>query len=62
MQGIGSYVMSLMMLETNANLFCRTLNPHNTNLTSGGSAGGEGALLEMRGSVMGIGTDIEGSI
>jgi amidase len=40
----------------------RTLNPHNINLSSGGSTGGEAALLAMRGSVMGIGTDIGGSI
>jgi amidase len=53
---------SLMMLETNSNLFGRTLNPHNSNLTSGGSTGGEAALLAMRGSVIGIGTDIGGSI
>jgi Asp-tRNA(Asn)/Glu-tRNA(Gln) amidotransferase A subunit family amidase len=29
---------------------------------SGGSSGGEGALVAMRGSVLGIGTDIGGSI
>jgi amidase len=39
-----------------------TVNPFNTSLTSGGSSGGEGALLGMRGSCMGIGTDIGGSI
>ncbi len=40
----------------------RTLNPHNTALSSGGSSGGEAALLAMRGSVFGIGSDIGGSI
>ena len=40
----------------------RTLNPHNTALSSGGSSGGEGALLAMRGSMFGIGSDIGGSI
>lgn len=50
------------MLETNSNLFGRTLNPHNINLTSGGSTGGEAALMAMHGSVLGIGTDIGGSI
>jgi len=39
-----------------------TVNPFNTKLTSGGSSGGEGALLGIRGSCMGIGTDIGGSI
>lgn len=53
---------TLMAIETDSNLFGRTINPHNTNLTCGGSTGGEGALLAMRGSVLGIGTDIGGSI
>ncbi|KAJ5604670.1 glutamyl-tRNA amidotransferase-like protein subunit A [Penicillium lagena] len=53
---------SLMSLETNSNIFGRTLNPHNADLTSGGSSGGEAALLAMRGSILGIGTDIGGSI
>lgn len=39
-----------------------TVNPFNTALTSGGSSGGEGALIGIRGSCMGIGTDIGGSI
>jgi len=38
------------------------VNPFNTTLTSGGSSGGEGALLGMRGSCLGIGTDKGGSI
>ncbi|KAK4545429.1 hypothetical protein LTR36_002779 [Oleoguttula mirabilis] len=53
---------SLMHLETSNNLYGVTLNPHNTRLTSGGSSGGEGALLGLRGSCLGIGTDIGGSI
>ncbi|KAJ6783742.1 hypothetical protein PWT90_03382 [Aphanocladium album] len=40
----------------------RTLNPHNTTLSSGGSSGGEAALLAMKGSVFGMGSDIGGSI
>ena len=40
----------------------RTLNPRNINLSSGGSSGGEAALVALRGSVLGIGTDIGGSI
>ncbi len=39
-----------------------TTNPHNTALTSGGSSGGEGALVAFKGSCLGIGTDIGGSI
>jgi amidase len=38
------------------------LNPHNTHLTAGGSSGGEGALVAFRGSILGVGTDIAGSI
>ncbi|KIX05434.1 uncharacterized protein Z518_06306 [Rhinocladiella mackenziei CBS 650.93] len=53
---------TLMAIETDSNLFGRTLNPHNPELSSGGSTGGEGALIAMGGSVMGIGTDIGGSI
>lgn len=40
----------------------RSLNPHNTGLTPGGSSGGEAALLAMHGSAFGIGSDIGGSI
>jgi len=53
---------TLMAIETDSNLFGRTLNPHNPNLTCGGSSGGESALIAMGGSVLGIGTDIGGSI
>ncbi len=38
------------------------MNPYNTTLTPGGSSGGEGALIGLRGSVLGIGSDIGGSI
>ncbi|KAJ5142820.1 uncharacterized protein N7515_001607 [Penicillium bovifimosum] len=48
--------------DSENNIFGRTLNPHNTALTAGGSSGGEGALLSFRGSILGIGTDIAGSI
>lgn len=52
---------AVMHLETTSS-WGRTLNPHNTGLTPGGSTGGEAALLAMRGSVLGVGTDIGGSI
>ncbi|ATY66222.1 general amidase [Cordyceps militaris] len=51
----------VMHLES-ASFHGRTLNPHNTALTAGGSSGGEAALLAMRGSVFGVGSDIGGSI
>ncbi|EPS42229.1 hypothetical protein H072_3933 [Dactylellina haptotyla CBS 200.50] len=53
---------TLMHLETSSNIFGTTVNPFHRNLTSGGSSGGEGALIGMRGSCLGIGTDIGGSI
>lgn len=53
---------ALMHLETSNNIYGVTVNPYNTKLTSGGSSGGEGALLGLRGSCLGIGTDIGGSI
>ncbi|KAF4541784.1 Acetamidase [Lasiodiplodia hormozganensis] len=53
---------TLMHLETSNNIFGVTVNPFNTALTSGGSSGGEGALIGFRGSCLGVGTDIGGSI
>jgi len=46
-----------MHLETSSNLYGVTVNPYNRLLTSGGSSGGEGALLGLRGSCLGIGED-----
>lgn len=53
---------TLMHLETSNNLYGVTVNPYNSQLTSGGSSGGEGALIALRGSCLGLGTDIGGSI
>ncbi|KAJ4375772.1 hypothetical protein N0V83_001049 [Neocucurbitaria cava] len=53
---------TIMTGDCDNNVFGRTLNPRNTALTVGGSTGGEGALLALRGSVLGVGTDIGGSI
>ncbi|KAH8655411.1 amidase signature domain-containing protein [Xylariales sp. PMI_506] len=53
---------AIMHLETNSNLYGRTVNPYNRELTSGGSSGGESALIGMRGSIMGVGGDIGGSV
>ncbi|KAK7214007.1 hypothetical protein V2G26_021185 [Clonostachys chloroleuca] len=52
---------SLMHLESDS-IYGRVLNPYNINLSAGGSTGGEAALIAMRGSVLGVGTDIGGSI
>ncbi|KAI9730784.1 MAG: hypothetical protein M1818_008064 [Claussenomyces sp. TS43310] len=53
---------TLMALDSQNWLFGRTLNPVNWACTAGGSSGGEGALIAMRGSVLGVGTDVGGSI
>ncbi|KAK2596562.1 hypothetical protein N8I77_013447 [Diaporthe amygdali] len=52
---------AIMHLET-VSPYGRTLNPHNIDLSAGGSSGGEGALIALRGSVLGVGSDIGGSI
>ncbi|KAL7911410.1 amidase [Trichoderma velutinum] len=53
---------SIMWCETENPLWGLTTHPMNENLTPGGSSGGEGALLALKGSVIGWGTDIGGSI
>lgn len=53
---------ALMAIETDSNIYGLTTNPYNRTLTPGGSSGGEGALIAMRGSVLGVGTDMGGSI
>lgn len=52
---------TMMTADSHNNVFGRTLNPHNLSLTSGGSTGGEAALVAMRGSILGVATDIAGS-
>lgn len=53
---------TMMTADSDNNVFGRTLNPTNINVTAGGSSGGEGALIAMRGSILGVGTDIAGSV
>ncbi|KIW74080.1 hypothetical protein Z517_12490 [Fonsecaea pedrosoi CBS 271.37] len=53
---------TLMTADSENNVFGRVLNPHKLKLTAGGSSGGEGALVGIRGSILGVGTDIGGSI
>ncbi|KAK0654584.1 putative amidase PB8B6.03 [Lasiodiplodia hormozganensis] len=48
--------------ETGNNIIGYTTNPYNRMLTAGGSSGGEGALIALRGSPAGLGTDIGASI
>ncbi|KAJ4292734.1 hypothetical protein N0V90_009397 [Kalmusia sp. IMI 367209] len=53
---------AMMIAESVNNVFGRTVNPRNRKLTSGGSSGGESALITFGGSVLGVGTDIGGSL
>ncbi|OQE81408.1 hypothetical protein PENNAL_c0041G10579 [Penicillium nalgiovense] len=53
---------TLMVGETMNNIIGYTWNPKNRLLSSGGSSGGEGALIALRGSPAGFGTDIGGSV
>ncbi|KAJ5901761.1 hypothetical protein N7495_002289, partial [Penicillium taxi] len=69
LQSLGAIVIAktnipqtLATLDSCNHLFGRTLNPLNRQWTAGGSTGGEGALIAMRGSMVGFGTDIGGSI
>lgn len=53
---------TVMSMETWNHIVGYTLNPHNRLMSTGGSSGGEGALIAAKGSPLGIGTDIGGSI
>ncbi|KAI9726801.1 MAG: Acetamidase [Chrysothrix sp. TS-e1954] len=53
---------TLMTAETINNIMGYAWNPRNRNLSPGGSSGGEGALIALKGSPLGFGTDIGGSI
>uniref|UniRef100_V9KM32 Fatty-acid amide hydrolase 1 n=1 Tax=Callorhinchus milii TaxID=7868 RepID=V9KM32_CALMI len=53
---------SLLSYECSNPIFGSTANPYNGNRTSGGSSGGEGALIAGGGSILGFGSDIGGSI
>lgn len=53
---------SMMMSDSYNHVWGQSLNSLSRALISGGSSGGEGALIGARGSLLGIGTDIGGSI
>lgn len=50
------------MSDSYNHVFGQSVNAFNHDLISGGSSGGEGALIASGGSILGIGTDIGGSI
>ncbi|KAG8550078.1 hypothetical protein GDO81_028960 [Engystomops pustulosus] len=53
---------TLLCYETSNPIYGLTVNPHNRAKGAGGSSGGEGALIVAGGSILGIGTDLGGSI
>ncbi|KAI1874129.1 uncharacterized protein JN550_002708 [Neoarthrinium moseri] len=69
MQAAGAVIISktnvpqtMLVAEADNNVFGQTRNPVNCNLTCGGSSGGEGAVQAFRGSALGVGTDVGGSV
>ncbi|XP_020639034.3 fatty-acid amide hydrolase 1 [Pogona vitticeps] len=53
---------SLMSYDCSNLIFGQTVHPQDHTRTPGGSSGGEGALIKSGGSLLGIGTDMGGSI
>jgi fatty acid amide hydrolase len=53
---------ALLYIESDNPVYGRTNNPWNLARSSGGSSGGEGAIIAAGGSPLGVGTDIGGSV
>ncbi|EFQ97015.1 acetamidase [Nannizzia gypsea CBS 118893] len=53
---------AMLMAETDNRVWGETRNPIHKGLSPGGSSGGEAALLALKASPLGLGTDIGGSI
>jgi Asp-tRNA(Asn)/Glu-tRNA(Gln) amidotransferase A subunit family amidase len=51
-----------LTIESNNFVYGRAKNPWDLGRTTGGSTGGEGGLIAMKGSLIGVGSDIGGSI
>lgn len=49
-------------MESKNSVYGCALNPHKLSWCPSGSSSGEGALVAFRGSVLGIGTDVGGSV
>ncbi|GMT15715.1 hypothetical protein PFISCL1PPCAC_7012, partial [Pristionchus fissidentatus] len=54
--------LSLITFTCGNSVYGWTENPHKKGRTPGGSSGGEGALIGAGGSILGIGSDVGGSI
>ena len=53
---------TLLSFESTNDVWGVAGNPHNPKYSPGGSTGGEGAILAMNGSRIGIGSDVAGSV
>ncbi|KAM4641628.1 vitamin D3 hydroxylase-associated protein-like isoform 1-T1 [Discoglossus pictus] len=53
---------SLINFDCSNSIYGQTVNPHNHAKTCGGSSGGEAALIAGGGAILGVGTDVIGSI
>lgn len=53
---------ALLFVESDNPVYGRTANPHASDRTCGGSSGGEAAIIAAKGSALGLGTDIGGSV
>uniref|UniRef100_A0A3B3ZP89 Amidase domain-containing protein n=1 Tax=Periophthalmus magnuspinnatus TaxID=409849 RepID=A0A3B3ZP89_9GOBI len=60
--GVTNVPEQCMWIESHNHLYGMTRNPYNLDRVAGGSSGGEGSILGSAGSVIGVGSDIGGSI
>lgn len=60
--GVSNLSELCMWMESNNTVYGRSNNPYDLRCTTGGSSGGEGALVGCGGSPFGLGSDIGGSI
>jgi fatty acid amide hydrolase 2 len=60
--GVSNLSELCMWMESNNAVYGRSNNPYDLRCTTGGSSGGEGALVGCGGSTFGLGSDIGGSI
>ena len=60
--GVSNLSELCMWMESNNSVYGRSNNPYDLRCTTGGSSGGEGALVGCGSSPFGLGSDIGGSI
>jgi Asp-tRNA(Asn)/Glu-tRNA(Gln) amidotransferase A subunit family amidase len=53
---------TLLSFESTNDVWGQAKNPHNPKYSPGGSSGGEGALLASGASIIGVGSDVAGSV